>query len=178
MKKIGLLFLIIFLSACGFRPLYVQHSNGTNWFFDKNADTSVNAEMAQIKIVSVKDRFGQEMKNHLLDSLTPKGAPKQPKYRLILKVISRDVVQQAMRDDVTATNERITYRIGYTLFGYSSEELLKGESMAVVSYDILSDPFSTTMSQKKAETDAAKIITDDITLRLGAYFHTVYGGTK
>ena len=178
MKKLYLLFLTIVLSACGFRPLYVQHTSEANWFFDKNADTSINAEMAQIKIVTVKDRFGQEMKNHLLDSLTPKGAPKQPKYRLVLSVISRDVVQQAMRDDVTATNERITYKIGYQLFGYPSEKLLNGESMAVVSYDILSDPFSTTMSQKKAESDAAKIITDDITLRLGAYFHTIYGGTK
>ena len=41
-----------------------------------------------------------------------------------------------------------------------------------VSYDILANPYSTTMAQKKTETDAAKIIADDIALRLGAYFHS------
>lgn len=172
MKKISLFLLTFFISACGFRPLYVQHSDDSNWLLGNNADTSISSEMAQIKIATVDNRFGQELRNHLLDSLTPKGVPQHPKYRLVLKTLSREVIQQAMRDDVTATNERINYKIGYQLYDSSSTELLKGESLAVVSYDILSDPFSTTMAQKKAETDAAKIIADDITLRLGSYFHT------
>ena len=40
-----------------------------------------------------------------------------------------------------------------------------------MSYDILANPYSTTMAQKKTEENAAKIIANDIALRLGAYFH-------
>ena len=36
--------------------------------------------------------------------------------------------------------------------------MLKGDSIAYVSYDILANPYSTTMAQKKGDEDAAKII--------------------
>ncbi len=48
---------------------------------------------------------------------------------------------------------------------------LLGDSIAYVSYDILANPYSTTFAKKKTQTDAAKIIANDITLRIGAYFH-------
>ena len=175
MKKTGMVLLVLMLSACGFQPLYVQRSNATSWFFSDEFDTSIITEMSQIKVATIKDRFGQQIRNHLLDLLTPKGVSADAKYRLKVEVLSREVTQQAMRNDVTATNERIKYRIGYKLYE-GAQELVAGDSIAFVSYDILSDPYSTTMSQKKAEEDASKIVADDIVLRLGAYFHTQFGG--
>lgn len=177
MKYIKIISLVWFLSSCGFQPLYVQQSGNSNRFFNNSFDTSITQEMAQIKIASINDRFGQQLRNNLLDLLTPKGAPQNAKYRLVVKILNKRITQQAMRDDVTATNERINYKIGYQLFS-SSTLLLSGNSMAFVSYDILSDPYSTTMSQKKAEQDAAKIIADDIALRLGTYFHSQHDGVR
>lgn len=177
MKKIKVLALILMLGACGFQPLYVQRDNTSSWYFNDSFDTSIITEMAQIKVATISDRFGQQIRNHLLDLLTPKGVPTKPRYRLDVKVLSKEVTQQAMRNDVTATNERIRYTVGYKLYE-SSEELISGDAIAFVSYDILSDPFSTTMSQKKAEVDAAKIVADDIVLRLGAYFHTRFGDNR
>lgn len=177
MKTVKMLFILVGLCSCGFQPLYVQRNTDSGWYFNDKFDTSITAEMAQIKVVTIKDRFGQELRNHLLDLLTPKGVPQDPKYRLVVEVLERNVMQQAMRDDVTATNERIKYKIGYKLYE-NSQELLSGDSIAFVSYDILSDPYSTTMSQKKAESDAAKIVADDIVLRLGAYFHTRFGADR
>ena len=171
MKKIELLLVICLLGACGFQPLYVQRSNDSSWYFSDTFDTSITTEMAKIKVATIKDRFGQQLRNNLLDLLTPKGIPNDPQYRLKGEVLERTVTQQAMRDDVTATNERIKYRVGYTLYD-GADELVRGDSIAFVSYDILADPYSTTVSQKKAEEDAAKIVANDITLRIGAYFHT------
>lgn len=177
MKQLKILAVVLMLCSCGFQPLYVQRNNSSGWYFNDSFDTSIIDEMAQIKVAAISERFGQELRNHLLDLLTPKGIPQKPKYRLVVEVVDRQVIQQAMRDDVTATNERIRYKVGYKLY-QNSEELVTGDAIAFVSYDILSDPFSTTMSQKKAESDAAKIIADDIVLRLGAYFHTKTGGIK
>ncbi len=170
MKRISAVFLGLFLASCGFQPLYVQHKSGS-WYSNKNYDTSITDEMSQIKISSIKDRFGQQLRNELLDLITPKGVPQNPKYRLDAKLAKKNVVQQAMRDDVTATNERIEYIVEYQLYS-GSEKLISGNSIAFVSYDILSNPYSTTIAQKKAETDASKIIANDIALRIGAYFHS------
>jgi LPS-assembly lipoprotein len=170
MKIISAVALCLFIVSCGFQPLYVQHKSGS-WYSNKSYDTSITDEMSQIKISSIKDRFGQQLRNELLDLLTPKGSPKNPKYRLDAKLAKKNVVQQAMRDDVTATNERIEYIVEYQLYS-GNDKLISGNSIAFVSYDILSNPYSTTTAQKKAETDASKIIANDIALRIGAYFHS------
>lgn len=175
LKKIGILIVALCLSACGFRPMYAQN-DGSGTLYG-NTSPSVVDEMAQIRISAIAERFGQQLRNNLLDLMTPKGVPAQSRYRLDVEVVDKSTTQQAMRDDVTATSERIDYRVEYRLY-QGATELVRGDSFAFVSYDILANPYSTTMAQKKAETDAAKIIANDIALRIGAYFHSRTGGGK
>lgn len=172
MKKIGLFLCVLFFSACGFEPLYVQQKSGNLWF-GGDYDASITKEMAQIKVEPIGERFGQQVRNQLLDVLTPLGQPKKPKYRLYVFLQTKDIDQQAMRKDITATRERVKYTVVYHLDS-ENETLVNGDSIAFVSYDILANPYSTTMAQKKTEADAAKIVANDIAMRLGAYFHTVY----
>ena len=173
-RKWLLCLLAIMLSGCGFEPLYVKRDTTSSWYFGGKTDTSITTEMAKVKVERIADRFGQQLRNNLLDLITPAGIPKNPQYRLKVKLISKDVVQQAMRRDITATSERVTYRVEYELLE-ESRTLVKGDSVAYVSYDSMANPYSTTMAQKKTETDAAKIIANDIALRLGAYFHAQQG---
>ena len=168
----GLVFAAL-LSACGIEPLYVQKQHNNLWYFSGKFDSSIATEMSQIKVEPIADRFGQQVRNQLLDLLTPKGTPKNPKYRLFVELKDREVTQQALRQDITATSERVVYRVSYYMM-QDNDEIVKGDSVAYVSYDILANPYSTTMAQKKTETDAAKIVADDIALRLGAYFHTKF----
>ncbi len=165
----------LFLSSCGFEPLYVQKEHDNLWYFGGDFDTSISSEMAKIKVASIGGRFGQQLRNDLLDLLTPRGTPKNPQYRLDVVLTRKDVMQQALRKDITATRERVKYSVAYRLFE-GDNELVHGDSIAFVSYDILANPYSTTMAKKKTETDAAKIIANDIALRIGAYFHTIYSG--
>lgn len=170
MRYILVLAFVVFVSGCGFRPLYIQSSE-TNTYSIGEQNGSIINELAQIKINSIPERFGQQIRNKLLDLLTPKGVPTNAKYRLEVTIENKNVSQQAMRDDVTATSERVDYTIGYTLYE-GSQKLVSGDSYAFVSYNILNNPYSTTMAQKKSEENAANIIANDIALRLGAYFHS------
>lgn len=163
---------VILLAGCGFEPLYVQKKHDNSWYFNGDFDTSISSEMAQIKVEPIAERFGQIVRNELIDSLTPHGVPSRPKYRLYVYLTDRTVTQQAMRKDITATREKVSYRVEYTL-NLGDEVLLNGNSVVDVGYDILANPYSTTIAQKKTEKNAAKIIANDIALRLGAYFHTV-----
>lgn len=164
--------LILGLAACGFQPLYVERHSDQKWYYKGEFDTSISQEIAQIKVEPAGDRIGQLVRGELLDSLTPKGVPDKPKYRLKIDNIEKSLTKQAMRDDITATRERIEYKLNYTMYDVSTgEKLLKGDTLALLGYDIMANPYSTTFSAKKAEKDAAKIMADDISLRIGAYFH-------
>lgn len=169
MKHILILVFVVLISSCGFKPLYIQNTEKNFYNGDAQGHSVVN-ELALIKISPISERFGQQIRNKLLDLLTPKGAPIKAKYRLKVVLDKKIVSQQALRDDVTATSERVDYTVKYTLYK-ESQELVSGDSFAFVSYNILNNPYSTTMAQKKSEEDAANIIANDIALRLGAYFH-------
>lgn len=162
-----------YITACGFEPLYVERKSAEKWYYKGEFDTSISEEIAQIKVEPIADRIGQLIRNDLLDNLTPKGIPSKPKYRLEVFDIKKDVTEQAMRDDITATREKIRYTVNYRLINIeNNDELVYGNSIAHLGYDILANPYSTTFAQKKIEKDAAKIIANDISLRMGAYFHS------
>lgn len=173
MRKFVVIVALLLLTACGFEPLYAQKKNDNLWYFSGEFDTSVSSEMAQIKVQTIADRFGQQLRNDLLDILTPLGQPTNPKYRLFVDVEDKEIMQQALRKDITATRERVRYSVIYRLME-GNTELVSGDSIAYVSYDILANPYSTTTARKKTEEDAAKIIANDISLRIGAYFHSYF----
>jgi len=172
LRKFGYILLPVILAACGFEPLYVEKKQSNGWYFDGDFDTSITQEMAAIKIEPISGRFGQIMRNNLIDLLTPERIPSRPKYRLFVSLAGKTVSDQALRSDITATRKMVRYKVSYYMMK-DTEKLLQGDSIAYVSYDILANPYSTTMAQKKGDTDAARIIADDIALRLGAYFHSI-----
>lgn len=162
------------LCACGFEPLYVERtSNDDMWYYNDKFNTDIVNEMAQIKIETVTDRIGQMIKNELIDIFNPRGAPKGAEYFLKLKPVQELVTQQALRDDITATREKVKYTVRYELWGRQKGFLIEGSTWVYLSYDLLDNPYSTTMDKKKIEKDGAKIIAHDIALRIGAYFHSV-----
>lgn len=172
-KNIALLVLCVFISGCGFEPLYVEKKSSSEWYYDSEFDTGIKEEMASVKIDLIQDRIGQLIRNDLLDKLTPKGEPKSPKYILSVTQINKEEIDQALRNDITATRKKVIYKVTYVLKNNEHKTLINGNSVAYLGYDILRDPYSTTFAQKKNEKNAAKIIANDISLRLGAYFHSL-----
>lgn len=159
------------LVACGFEPLYVQKTDAeSKWYFDGDFDNYVVDQMAQIKVMIDGERFGQLIKTELHDLLTPRGVPARPKYLLVINIVRANEYDQALRRDITATRKRIDYKVQYYL-EENSKKILKGNSVSFVSYDILDNPYSTVIARQKVQKDAAKILANDIALRLGAFFN-------
>lgn len=163
---------LFFAASCGFEPLYVERTSSSQWYYDGKFDTSVKDEMASVKVELIQDRIGQLIRNDLLDKLTPRGEPKHAKYILSVTDIKKQEIDQALRNDITATRKKVIYKVSYVLKNTEHKTLITGNSVAYTGYDILRDPYSTTFAQKKVEKNAAKIIANDISLRLGAYFHS------
>ena len=162
------------LCACGFEPLYVERTSDNDmWYYNDKFNTDIVNEMAQIKVEAVSDRIGQLIKNELMDLFNPSGTPKKAEYFLKLQPVKSQTTQQALRDDITATREKVRYTVKYELWSKEKGYLVSSDAWVYLSYDLLDNPYSTTMDKIKIEKDGAKILANDIALRIGAYFHSI-----
>ena len=175
LKKIYILAsLLCGFTACGFEPLYVEKTADNDlWYYNNQFDMDIVWEMSQIKVEGATDRIGQLVRNELIDSFTPHGVPKNAKYFLKLQPIKSRTTEQALRNDITATREKVKYTLDYELWSKEKGHLVSGKTWVFLSYDLLDNPYSTTMDKKKVEKDGAKILANEISLRVGAYFHSV-----
>lgn len=166
--------ILLGLSACGFEPLYVEKVSGDDlWYYNNEYDSDIVHEMSQIKIENSSGRMGQLIRNELIDTFHPRGTPQNAKYFLKLDSVTKKTTEQALRDDITATREKVKYTVNYSLWSKKNGHLISGNSWIYLSYDLLDNPYSTTMDKKKVEKDGAKILANDISLRIGAYFHSI-----
>ena len=147
------------VAGCGFQPLY---SGGQN--------SEATAELATVHIAPIADRVGQQLHNHLLDLLNPKGRTRDPRY--VLRVILRGSTQNlAVAKSKVATRSNYHLFAMYQLFGADGKNLsFKGTSKAVSSYNILTSNFFTLIAENEAKTRAVQVISQDIHTQLAVFF--------
>lgn len=153
---LGLLFA---LAACGFQPLY-----GTR----TGSGEAVSADLAAIAVSPIEDRQGQQLRNFLLDRLTPAGKSGRSLYTLDV-VLTRTVTELGYRKDETTTRAQITITADFIL-KEGDKTRLHNASRAVASYNILEARFASVMAERDAETRALRQIADDIRTRLALHF--------
>jgi LPS-assembly lipoprotein len=146
------------LSGCGLHPLYGK------------TNAEVVPELQSIKIASIADRIGQELRNLLYTQLTPGGEPAQPKYRLDT-TLRESKQSQAIQQNEVATRANLGIIAHYSLIEIGTGRVLtKYVSSATVSYDIVQSEFATLSAQKDAERRALREIGDDMSVQLSFYF--------
>ncbi len=150
------------LAACGFQPLYGQPQ--------QQAQSSVATELAAVRIDPLRDRVGQQMHNFLRDRLNPDGQPLSPSYRLRVE-LTETLSELGVRRDETATRANLRMQAKFSLLDVSGgQSLFSGQSTSTTSYDILENPFATTVSEGDARERALRELADDIQTRLALYF--------
>lgn len=148
------------LAGCGFHPLYGGAGGGP----------AASDSLAAVEIEPMRDRVGQQMHNFLRDRLNPYGQPTSPSYRLRVE-LTESINELGVRKDETATRANLRMRARFTLMDSSGgQELLSGRATSTTSYDILQDPFATTVSEGDARERALRELADDIQTRLAVYF--------
>ncbi|MEO3427857.1 LPS assembly lipoprotein LptE [Pelagibius sp. CAU 1746] len=148
------------LSGCGFQPLNARQDDGG----------SVSANLSTVRIEPLRDRVGQQMHNFLRDRLNPQGQPVSPSYRLAVQ-LTESLSELGVRRDETATRANLRIDAKFSLFDFGGgEALFSGSSSSTTSYDILENPFATTVSEEDARDRALGEVADDIQTRLSIYF--------
>lgn len=148
------------LSGCGFSPLYGENEDGE----------TVATKLATVRIDPLRDRVGQQMHNLLRNRLNPQGQPAAPDYRLMLQ-ITETRRELGVRRDETATRANLKLDTRFFLRETGSgDQILSGRSTSTTSYDILEEPFATTISERDARERALREVADDIETRLAVFF--------
>ncbi|MBS4044739.1 MAG: hypothetical protein KG075_00245 [Alphaproteobacteria bacterium] len=147
------------VAGCGFRPLYKQ-AGGTN----------AVQEFSQIIVAQPEDRPSQQLRNFLLDSLTPHGQPDRPLYRLDYRLTETvGSVFVTRTEEITRNNLQITASV--YLRDYQTGAILTSLSTnSQASYNVTQADYANLVSEKNARERALRDVAEQIRLRLGNYF--------
>jgi len=148
---------LLFLSACGFKPLY--EAGGSS--------KQMQAELAAIDVAPIADRVGQIMRNRLLDRLNASAAQK---YRLIV-VLTQSTEGYGVRPDTATTQEQLTLVAAVKLIALDDETILFEEQMrARTSYDLVLSDFATLTQREDSARRLVLELAERIHRRLALQF--------
>ena len=153
---ISLISLNLFISGCGFRPLY-KHDTASH---------NILKELSLIRIAPIEDRIGQRLRNFLQDDITPRGKPTNPSYELFLKMnkTRRDLV---LLQDATSTFAKISLHAKYTLVNFNTGEILaSGDVTTKTGFTITQSEYANIRAEAEAASRASRQISYDITRQL------------
>ncbi len=154
---------LLITAACGFRPLYAPSATG-----------DVVKGLANIRIISIKDRIGQNLHNQLLDLLNPVGPPAKPDYVLRIK-LTESKERFAVRKSAFATRANLLVNAKFRLNAVkkgvedTGDPAFYGTSVGISSYNILDSSFATVMAEKNARKLAVRGIAQDIRTRIAVF---------
>lgn len=143
-------------AACGFQPLYGGSS----------ARAGVSEKLAQVEIANIPNRYGQQLRNNLIDRFHYDGRPAASPYRLDVG-LSGTEQKLALRKDSTAERAQLVVVAPYRLVeSATGRVLVSGNSRALISYNILEEQYATVVTVDNAYDRALVQIADDITNRV------------
>ena len=150
MPALVLILALVVLGACAVEPLY-----------GSRAGKARGGGAAAIEIVPIKDRVGHIVRNHLIDSLTPKGQPTNPDYRLTLSVKQSKTPLLIQLDD-HATRFNLTLRATFSLADRNGVEVYRDNARATGSFNVVASGFATVTAERDAAEEAARVLSEDI----------------
>jgi LPS-assembly lipoprotein len=156
---------LLALAGCGFKPVYGVNSAGKS--------PAAIQQFAAIQILPMANRLGQQMRNLLIDSLHPSGADTDYRYRLSIG-ITEAVLDLGLQQNSTSTRGQVRITVKYALSDNSNGKVVLRETLRTsTGYNILTNQFSSVLSQDDAEAQGLQQIADDMTLHLAMYFTTL-----
>ncbi len=149
---------VLATAACGFQPMY--GNLGPN---------SIGAaQLQQVDIGIVKDRYGQKLRNHLIDRFYVDGRPTAPRYLLEI-TLSASEQKLAIQKDATATRAQLVVNAPYQFIDVATGEILfQANARSYISYSVLEQQYAALVTVENAYDRALLEIANDITTRVSA----------
>ncbi|HXE16603.1 MAG TPA: hypothetical protein VN632_05210 [Stellaceae bacterium] len=156
---IALLLLTPLLAGCGFEPLYGSHRH------------AMEADLASVKILSIREHVGQLLKWQLEREFNPDGATVTPRYALhVALALKRDFL--AIEPNNVAPRASISAAADMALTTLDNKTILyRGKIQSIADYNIGTDAYAAEIDKSNAEKRVVEDIGEQIAIRLSTYFH-------
>lgn len=149
----------LFLSACGFRPLYTSSSSNCSVSYP-------------LKIATISDRNGQILRNYLVDLLIPAGASPKPKYTLEIK-LNEAIIGTGIQRDETTSRKQVTFTAEIILRNNCWKVIYRHCTRTVNSFAVLSENYySDSIAENYAKKEDLRVLAEKIKLLVSAYIDT------
>ncbi len=159
--------LALCLGACGFEPLYGPQSDGR----------SIIDITRAIDVAPIPDRLGQVVRNHLRQGLTPRGAPRAPRYRLVVTLRTTEEGLAFERDD-SVTRYNVILSASYDLTDIKSgRHVSRGIVRSITAYNVVQSDYATISAAQDARLRLAREVSTEIQTRLSMDLARADGGS-
>lgn len=156
---LGLLCASLFISACGFQPLYGTRANAPG----------IVTELAAISVGAPSDPLNRTLRLLLEDQLRADGSvPVLYQVTLSTRLSVRDV---AIQQDTDVTRKNLVLTSKYRLLDIESgEELFNSQAIAIAAYNRVGSEFANIIAERDARERAASQAAVEIRAALAIFF--------
>ena len=149
MKKLLFVFML-FLSACGFSPLYKE--------------VSTEGTSVPVQVEPISGQYGFEMRHIILNKL---GNSSDKKYSLTVSQPSFSSWDQTIDNKNFATLMGISGTVHYRLVEKATQKVLLDSSNSLSSsYSVVTDPYATTVAERKSKKELAERLAEQVSLHV------------
>lgn len=149
---------LLFLTACGFTPMY--GSEGQN----------AAAGLDKVEIATIPDEEGVFLRNALIDRFYQNGYPASPAYRLEISRIAEQERDLDITIESEATRKQVYLTTTLNLIDKSAgKSVLTRNLTAITSYNVLGTQFTTRISESDAREAALNDLARQIELQTALY---------
>ncbi len=153
---------ILFLSSCGFTPVYS----------DKNVN--ITSELANIEISNIPNYEGQYLRNALIDRFYLNARPSNAKYILDISPIKESTTNLDITKNANATRTQLKLSTKINLIDKQSGKIIFSKNLnSISSYNILTSEFATRVSAKNMRENTLDDLARQIEIQIGLYFKNI-----
>jgi LPS-assembly lipoprotein len=150
---------VVCLLGCGFHSVYGSRDDGT----------PVAAELNQVAIDNIPDRYGQMLRNELIDRMYGKGRPPKPAYHLEVRLRETEEGIGLLPNAITTLTELNLYA-DYSLKDPTGKAVVSATAHAVATFNQLQQEYGTLAADEGAHQRTINEIAQQIVERVSLYF--------
>jgi LPS-assembly lipoprotein len=154
--KIWALVFLVFVSGCGFQPVYSGGPAG-----------AVGSALSSVDVVPIPDRIGMLVRERLQRTM---GEPSSATHRLAIE-LKQETEGFGIRGDESVTRERLTLTASYKLIDLASNKsVIEGTARSDAGVDVVRSDYANVVAEETAFERNAAAVADQIRNRLALYF--------
>ena len=150
MKKF--LFFLLFLTGCGFTPLYSQNQNSA-------------LKDVQIEVMPIAEQYGAKMRRIIQNALPVYNQEIPTRYQLVVQPPVFSAGNRTITNDEFASMMAVTAKTTYHLISIQSGKSLFSDTLSSVSsYAVVKDPYATTVAKNHIQQELSEQLANQIVL--------------